>query len=36
VFDRAIVEFAIAYTEQNRRDHASMAAAVQSGRLAVA
>jgi uncharacterized protein (DUF2252 family) len=36
VFDRALVEFAVAYTEQNARDHAAMAAAVQSGRLAVA
>jgi hypothetical protein len=36
VFDRAIVEFAVAYTEQNTRDHAAMAAAVESGRLAVA
>src|SRR5262249_2242567 len=35
-FDRPIVEFAIAYTEQNGRAHAAMTAAVQSGRLAVA
>jgi uncharacterized protein (DUF2252 family) len=36
VFDRAIVEFAMAYTQQNAHDHAAMAAAVQAGRLAVA
>ena len=35
VFDRAIVEFALAYRDQNTRDHAAVAAAAQGGRLAV-
>ena len=36
LFDRAIVDFAMAYCEQNARDHAALAAAVQAGRLTVA
>jgi uncharacterized protein (DUF2252 family) len=32
-FDRAICEFAEAYADQNERDHAAFAAAIESGRL---
>ena len=32
-FDRAIAEFAVAYADQNERDYAAFAAAVESGRL---
>lgn len=32
-FDRALLRFAEAYAEQNARDHAALAAAVESGRL---
>jgi len=34
VFDRAITEFAVAYADQNERDHKSLVAAVTSGRIA--
>jgi uncharacterized protein (DUF2252 family) len=34
VFDQAIAEFAAAYADQNERDHAALAAAVASGRVA--
>jgi uncharacterized protein (DUF2252 family) len=34
-FDRAIVDFAEAYADQNERDYAALIAAVSSGRLAV-
>jgi hypothetical protein len=33
VFDQAIADFAAAYADQNERDHATLAAAVKSGRL---
>jgi uncharacterized protein (DUF2252 family) len=33
-FDRAIADFAVAYADQNERDHAAFARAVASGRLA--
>jgi hypothetical protein len=33
-FDRAILEFAAAYAEQNDRDYQALAAAVESGRIA--
>jgi uncharacterized protein (DUF2252 family) len=33
VFDRALVEFATRYAEQNRRDHAALESAVASGRV---
>jgi sugar/nucleoside kinase (ribokinase family) len=33
VFDRALAEFAVAYADQNERDHEAMLAAVKSGRL---
>jgi len=33
VFDQAIADFAAAYADQNECDHASLAAAVKSGRL---
>ena len=36
VFDRAIVEFALAYADQNQRDYDAAAAAARSGALAVA
>ena len=32
-FDAAIGEFAEAYAEQNARDHAALASAVQAGRI---
>jgi hypothetical protein len=32
-FDRALVTFAEAYADQNERDHAALAAAVDSGRV---
>ncbi len=32
-FDEAVAEFAVAYADQNDRDHAALAAAVESGRL---
>src|SRR4051795_11229254 len=32
-FDRAIAQFAVSYADQNERDHAAFAAAVESGRL---
>jgi uncharacterized protein (DUF2252 family) len=32
-FDRAIADFAVAYADQNERDYAAFAAAVESGRL---
>jgi hypothetical protein len=32
-FDRAIARFAVAYADQNERDHAAFAAAIASGRL---
>ena len=35
VFDRAIVDFAVAYAAQNGRDYDTMAAAAQAGRIAV-
>jgi len=35
-FDRAIVEFALAYADQNQRDYDAASAAVRSGALAVA
>jgi uncharacterized protein (DUF2252 family) len=34
VFDRALLEFASAYTEQNERDYSALRAAVDSGRVA--
>ena len=34
VFDRALVDFAAAYADQNERDYEAFAAAVQTGRLA--
>jgi uncharacterized protein (DUF2252 family) len=33
-FDRAIARFAVTYADQNERDHAAFAAAVESGRIA--
>jgi uncharacterized protein (DUF2252 family) len=33
VFDQAVADFAAAYADQNERDHASLAAAVDSGRV---
>ncbi|GAA2017719.1 DUF2252 domain-containing protein [Terrabacter terrae] len=33
VFDEAVADFAVAYADQNERDHAELAAAVDSGRL---
>ena len=32
-FDRAVADFAVAYADQNERDHAALCAAVKSGRL---
>ena len=32
-FDQAIGEFALAYADQNERDHAALVAAVKAGRL---
>jgi uncharacterized protein (DUF2252 family) len=32
-FDRAVADFAVAYADQNERDHAALRAAVKSGRL---
>jgi len=32
-FDRAVADFAVAYADQNERDHAALCAAVASGRL---
>jgi hypothetical protein len=32
-FDRALLEFASAYAEQNERDYAALAEAVEAGRL---
>jgi hypothetical protein len=32
-FDRALADFSVAYADQNERDYAAFAAAVQSGRL---
>jgi uncharacterized protein (DUF2252 family) len=32
-FDRAVADFAVAYADQNERDHAALCAAVRSGRL---
>jgi hypothetical protein len=34
VFDRAIADFASAYADQNERDHAALAEAAASGRIA--
>jgi hypothetical protein len=34
-FDRAVADFAMAYADQNERDHAALCAAVKSGRLPV-
>jgi uncharacterized protein (DUF2252 family) len=34
VFDRAIAEYAVAYADQNDRDHAALRAAADSGRIA--
>ena len=31
--DQAVARFAVAYADQNERDHAALAAAVSSGRL---
>ncbi len=33
VFDQAIAAFAVAYANQNERDHAALAGAVKKGRL---
>jgi Uncharacterized protein conserved in bacteria (DUF2252) len=33
VFDRAIAQFAVAYADQNERDHQSLTDAVKSGRI---
>jgi Uncharacterized protein conserved in bacteria (DUF2252) len=33
VFDKAAADFAADYADQNERDHASLAAAVESGRV---
>ena len=33
VFDRAVLEFSIAYAEQNDRDHATLLQAVEAGRV---
>jgi uncharacterized protein (DUF2252 family) len=33
IFDRAVADFAAAYADQNERDHASLAAAAESGRV---
>jgi hypothetical protein len=33
-FDRAMADFSVAYADQNERDYAAFAAAVDSGRLA--
>ena len=33
VFDRAIAQFAVAYADQNERDHQSLVDAVKSGRI---
>jgi uncharacterized protein (DUF2252 family) len=35
-FDRAVADFAVAYADQNERDHAALCAAVESGRLPAA
>ena len=35
-FDRAIVEFAVAYADQNERDYSSVLAAARAGQLEVA
>ena len=32
-FDRAVADFAVAYADQNERDHTALCAAVASGRL---
>ncbi|MGO4601354.1 DUF2252 family protein [Terrabacter sp. 2YAF2] len=32
-YKEAVAEFAVAYADQNERDHAALAAAVESGRL---
>jgi hypothetical protein len=32
-FDRAVADFAVAYADQNERDHAALCAAIESGRL---
>ena len=32
-FDQAIGDFALAYTDQNQRDHAKLVAAVKAGRI---
>ena len=32
-FDQAIGEFALAYADQNERDHAALVAAVKAGRI---
>ncbi|HEY2354104.1 MAG TPA: DUF2252 domain-containing protein [Gaiellaceae bacterium] len=34
-FDRALAEFAVAYADQNERDHAALAAAARDGRIVV-
>jgi uncharacterized protein (DUF2252 family) len=34
-FDRALAEFAVAYADQNERDHAALAAAAREGRIVV-
>jgi hypothetical protein len=33
VFDRAITEFAVAYADQNERDHQHLVDAAKSGRI---
>jgi hypothetical protein len=33
VFDRAITQFAVAYADQNQRDHQALVDAVKSGRI---
>ena len=33
MFDRAIADFSVAYADQNERDYAAFAGAVNSGRL---
>jgi hypothetical protein len=32
-FDQAIADFAVAYADQNEKDHAALASAIRSGRL---
>ena len=34
-FERSMLEFGLAYAEQNARDHAALLAAIESGRLPV-